>query len=216
MKYLNISAVMLASTLLFGCVNTRSVVDVQAPQGAAVGTGPKVAITAVDERSFEAKPPSADIPSLKYDKDISDTAITQRALGRKRNSYGMAMGDVLLPDGKTVAQLVANSIAEGYRKAGYQVVDHADAGSDTQAVKVHVVEFWSWFSPGAFSVAVNNKAHLTLDAQGAAKPVELVTKKRESMQFVTEGDWKVITEQGLQAITEATTQELCASTQCPK
>lgn len=216
MKYLKIAALMLASTTLFGCVTSRSVVDVQIPQSPSHGTGPRVAITAVDERSFQVKPRSADIPSLKYDEEISVPAITQRALGRKRNAYGKGLGDVLLPDGKTVAQLVANSVAEGYRQAGYQVVEHADAGSDTQAVKVHIVEFWSWFSPGAFSVAVNNKAHLTLDVPDAAKPVELVTQKRDSMQLVTENDWKVITVQGLQAITEATTKELCASGHCAK
>lgn len=215
-KYLKVPALMLASTVLFGCVASRSVVDVPVPQASQNGSGQKVAIEALDERSFEIKPRSADIPSLKNDEDISVPAITQRALGRKRNSYGMAMGDVLLPDGRTVAQLVANSIADGYRKAGYQVVAKADAGSDTQAVKVHIVEFWSWFSPGAFSVAVNNKARLSLDVPGVPKPVELVSGKRESMQFVTDNDWKVITEQGLQAITEATTQQLCANGHCPK
>lgn len=216
MKHLKIAALMLASTALFGCATSRSVVDVQAPPATSNGTGQWVAITAVDERAFELDPRSADIPSLKYDNDITVPAITQRAVGRKRNGFGKGLGDVLLPDGKTVSQLVAKSIAEGYRKAGYQVVDSVAPGSDTQAVKVHIVEFWSWFSPGAFSIALNNKSHLTLDVPGAAKPVEVVTNERESIQMATEGQWKAITEQGLQAITAATTKALCADGHCVK
>ena len=214
MKHLNIATLILASTVLFGCVTSRSVVDVQMPSSSPNGNGHTVSIAATDERVFEAKPRSADIPSLKNEEEIGDVAITQRAVGRKRNGFGKGLGDVLLPEGKTVAQLVAFSIAEGYRQAGYRVVEAGDASSDTPVVTVHVREFWSWFSPGAFTVAVNNKAHLILDVPGTPKPIELITKERDSMQLVTENDWKKITEQGLRAIANATAKELCTNGQC--
>lgn len=215
MKQLKLAVLVLGSTVLFGCATSRSVVDVQVPPATANGMGQKVFISAIDERVFELKPKSADIPSLKNDADISVPAITQRALGRKRNGFGKGLGDVLLPDGKTLAQLVASSVAEGYRKAGYQVVEQDAGEGATQAVKVHIIEFWSWFSPGAFTVAVNNKAHLSLDVTGAAAPLDLVTSQRESMQMVTENDWVRISQQGLQAITDATAKTLCAHADCP-
>lgn len=215
MKHIKIAALLILSTVLFGCVSSRSVVEVQSPQGPN-GTGQKVTITAIDERRFEAAPKQADIASLKYAEEISDKKITERAIGRKRNSYGMAMGDVLLPEGQTVSQLVAKSIAEGYRKAGYQVVENAEKNGNTQAVTVRITEFWSWFSPGAFSIAVNNKARLNVTSTGGTAPINLITDKRESMQLVVESDWKVITEEGLQAITEAMVKELCGKGSCPK
>lgn len=215
MKDLRIAALLMMSTLLFGCATSRSVVDVQTPQGKN-GTGQKVTITALDERQFTVKPPSADMPSLKNDEEISDKSITSRAIGRKRNGYGMALGDVLLPEGITVSQLVARSVAEGYRRAGYQVIEAAAKNGDTQAVTVRITEFWSWFSPGFMSVAANNKARLNITSAALTSPIALVTDKRDSMQVVTENDWKVIAEAGLQAITDATVKELCARGQCAK
>jgi hypothetical protein len=215
MKLLKIAALVALSTALFGCVSSRSVLDVQAPQSAN-GTGQKVSIVAIDERHFEASPKQADTPSLKNSEEVGDLSITQRAVGRKRNGYGMAMGDILLPEGMTVSQLVAKSVAEGYRKAGYQVVEKAERDGDAKAVTVHITEFWSWFSPGAFSVALNNKARLNIATAGETKPLDIATDKRESMQLVVEGDWKEINETGLKAITEATTKELCARASCAK
>jgi len=215
MKHMKIAALLMFSTVLFGCASSRSVIEVQSPQGTN-GTGQKVTISAIDERRFEAAPKQADTPSLKNVEEITDKKITERAIGRKRNGYGMAMGDVLLPEGVTVSQLIERSIAEGYRKAGYQVVESAEQNGETQAVTVHITEFWSWFSPGAFSIAVNNKARLNIRVTGEATPINLITDKRESMQLVVESDWKVITEEGLQAITEATVKELCSKKSCTK
>ncbi len=215
MKHLRIAALLMLSTLLFGCATSRSVVEVQTPQGKN-GNGQKITITALDERQFMVKPPSADIPSLKNAEEIGDASITSRAIGRKRNGYGMALGDVLLPEGITVSQLVARSVAQGYRQAGYQVVEAAEKNGDAQAVTVRITEFWSWFSPGFFSVAANNKARLTLTSAAMTSPIVLVTDKRDSMQVVTENDWKVIAEAGMQAITDATVKELCARGHCAK
>lgn len=199
-----------AIVLLAGCATGRSEVDVIATQPsnaqvAAVSNGKKVIISSVDERDFQIKPRSADIPSLKND-EITNKSITDRAIARKRGSFGKAYGDVLLPSGRTVSGVVGEAIASAYRQAGYQVV--VDPGdSDATKVKVHVVEFWAWFSPGFFSVAVNNKSHLKIETEGAAD-FEVVTRKRESMQAVTESDWKEITEAGLQEITQKVLKQL--------
>lgn len=201
---------MTAIVLLAGCVHSRSEVDVSATQqspalGVAVSNGKKVVISAVDERNFQIKPRSADIPSLKND-EITDKSITERAIARKRGDFGKAYGDVLLPSGRTVSGVVSEAVASAYRQAGYEVVTDPGVG-DASNVKVRIVEFWAWYSPGFFSVAVNNKSHLKIETEGAVD-FEVATQKRESMQAVTENDWKEITEAGLKEITQKVLKQL--------
>lgn len=199
-----------ALTVLAGCATSRSEVDVNvaslsANQAVAASNGKKVLISTVDERVFQIDPRSPDTPSLKND-EVTDKSITERAIARKRNGYGKGLGDVLLPSGRTVSQLVNESVAAAYKQAGYQVVtEPSTPGAAT--VKVHIVEFWSWFTPGFFTVDVSNKAHLRIETPGATA-LNVVTRKDESMQAVTESDWKKITEAGLQEVSQATLKQL--------
>lgn len=66
-------------------------------------------------------------------------------------------------DGRTVSGVVSEAVVSAYMQAGYEVVSDPDA-SDATKVKVLIVEFWAWYSPGFFSVAVNNKSHLRIEA----------------------------------------------------
>lgn len=192
-------ALVTLAALATGCATSRSIVDIDVPALSQASAGEKVAIVALDERTFERKPRSADIPSLKSG-EIDDTRFTERAIARKRNGYGKALGDVLLPSGKRVDELVRIAVANAYTEAGYHVVSADEANSDVRNVKVHIKQFWSWFSPGFFQVAVNNKAHLILEPAGA-KALDINTEVKDGMQVVTDSDWKHITDRGLQAIT---------------
>ncbi|AMZ71180.1 MULTISPECIES: flagellar biosynthesis protein [Pseudomonas] len=207
MSSFKVIATAIALASLVGCATSRSEVDIvgPAPQASTSGQGQQVYISAVDERVFQIKPRSADIPSLKNDEEVNDTSVTQRAIGRKRNGYGKGLGDVVLPSGRTVSQLVGNAVATAYQQAGYQVVNTPTPSAAN--VNVHIIEYWSWFSPGAFSVAVNNKAHLKIETQGAA-PLDVVSGARDSMQLATDSDWKKINEQGLSAIVTETAKQL--------
>ncbi|VXC13743.1 Predicted component of the type VI protein secretion system [Pseudomonas sp. 8Z] len=207
-KMLKLVTVSFLLALCVGCATSRSEVDVMpASLDKASNTaslGKKVYINTVDERVFEAKPKQADIPSLK-NAEISDRAITERAIGRKRNGYGKALGDVLLPSGRTISALVGESVASAYRQAGYEVVTKPETSA--AEVKVHVKEFWSWFSPGFFYVTVNNKSRLNIETDGQ-QSMEIVTFKSDGMQAVTDSDWKAITEAGLQEIAKETASKL--------
>lgn len=208
-KIFRIGVVACLLVLSVGCATNRSEIDVKVPQldqaNIAPGNGKKVYITAVDERVFEINPRQADIPSLKND-EVTVRSITERAVARKRNGYGKGLGDVLLPSGRTVSALVSESVASAYRQAGYEVV--GDSGApDAAAVKVRIVEFWSWFSPGFFYVTVNNKSRLSIETEGGSD-LEVVTLKSDGMQAVTENDWKEITESGLQEIMQETAKKL--------
>ena len=197
--------VVLAASMV-GCVTNRSVVDVSVPVLTGT-TGQKVVITTLDERTFEAKPRSADIPSLKGG-EINDTSITERAYARKRNGYGKALGDVVLPSGRTVSHLVGTAVANAYKQSGYQVVD--GQVPDARQVTVRVKEFWTWFSPGFAYVTINNKANLIIEADSQA-PIAIATEVNDGMQFVTDSDWAKVTSQGLQEVTAAVGNKLEAS-----
>ncbi|WP_313086167.1 flagellar biosynthesis protein [Pseudomonas sp.] len=198
------TSVLVALTVtLVGCVTSRSVVDVSVP--ALTGTtGQKVVITTIDERTFEAKPRSADIPSLKGG-EINDTSITGRAYARKRNGYGKALGDVVLPSGRTVSQLVGSAVANAYTQSGYQVVE--GQGADARQVRVRIREFWTWFSPGFTYVTVNNKANLLIEVDGQP-PMAIATEVKDGMQFVADSDWAAVTRQGLQEVTATVAKKL--------
>ncbi|MBO4967044.1 MAG: flagellar biosynthesis protein [Pseudomonas sp.] len=198
-----------ALVLLAGCATNRAEVDVLRPgdtQTPAPSNGKKVYISAVDDRVFQIKPSSSDIPSLKYD-EIDDKSITERAIARKRNNFNMAIGDVLLPEGRTVSELVGNAVATAYRQAGYEVVSSPDA-RDVSEVKVNIIEFWSWYSAeGVLDKVLRNKSLLQIKAPGT--PVQTVkTLVSEHVKVATDTDWKTITESGLEAITQETLKQL--------
>jgi hypothetical protein len=194
----------LALSIFAGCAVGRGTVDVSAPQGTNPATGKYVRIDSVkDKRTFTPAPPRADMASLDPDEDSSD-ASKARAIGRKRNSYGKALGDVVLPEGKTVSGLVAGALATGFQEAGYVVVKEGDPNFAAAApVTADVIDFWAWFQPGFWSVSTNHKSELQLTGDvGALHGSQTVkTRVSESKQVVTSSDWREIVEKGLQAIT---------------
>lgn len=149
-RHLKLIAVLGCVAFLGACATSRSVVQIEEPDTIENPTeGVEVRILEVnDKRQFEIDPPRPDIPSLAND-EIDDDAITARAYARKRNTYGMALGDVLIPEGKTVADAIAKTVENGFQAAGYRVLTPVDPNYDKAAdVKVDIAEFWSWFEPG--------------------------------------------------------------------
>ena len=194
-----------ALVLLAGCATNRAEVDVKPPgnsQTPAPSNGKKVYISAVDDRVFQIKPSRFDTPSLKYD-EIDDKSITERAIGRKRNNYNMPIGDVLLPKGRTVSELVGDAVATAYRQAGYEVVSTPGA-RDVSEVKVQIIEFWSWYTAeGVLDKVLRNKSSLQIQTHGAPEH-SVKTLVNEKVKVATDTDWKRVTEAGLEAITQET------------
>ncbi len=194
-----------ALLLLAGCATNRAEVDILPPgtsQTPAPSNGKKVYISAVDDRVFQIKPSRFDTPSLKYD-EIDDKSITERAIGRKRNNYNMPIGDVLLPKGRTVSELVVDAVATAYRQAGYEVVNTPGA-RDVSEVKVQIIEFWSWYTAeGVLDKVLRNKSSLQIQTHGAPE-YNVKTLVNEKVKVATDTDWKRVTEAGLEAITQET------------
>lgn len=144
--------VLLASALLTGCVTGTRNVDIAPSKYANDKTASgQVYISVVeDKRTFEAKPASPSTPSVNGDLAKTSKEQLSTLIGRQRNGYGMALGDVALPKSETVQTEVKSLLKEGLESRGYSVTDNQNAPIK---VKVDIEKFWAWFSPGAFSVS---------------------------------------------------------------
>ena len=146
-----------------GCATNRGIVDVRIlePQNPASGTAVTI-LRVTDKRVFEEASRVASVPSLKGG-EIGDKAITSRAIARKRNGYGKAMGDILLPDGRTVENLVREALTKSFRDAGYRVIDGAPGSNDKGVpIEADIEQFWSWVTPGFWAVSMEFEAKVSI------------------------------------------------------
>lgn len=196
--------ILLASlSVVSGCATSRGVVDLADPTEHASASSvdpaaPSVYIVNIeDHRVFEVKPPDPSIPSLK-DGQITNREITSRAIARKRNGYGMALGDILLPEGKTVVDVVRSNLTAVLSENGYRVVQSPEDGAIP--VEVSIVQFWSWFTPGFWAAKVEFKAELafsgSLPGLGSGTVIEGYAHQRH--QAATTGAWLQTMEVGLE------------------
>lgn len=141
------SSVVLAG-LFLGCTTplTFDVQPTQMPPASAKGF---VKIAEVrDNRRFEVAPKDPHIPSLQKPGELSSGAITSRAIGRQRDSNGKAVGNVLLPDGRTVELVVREAVTKALAELGYAVVDaRSPQFEKALPMRVDIERFWAWFTP---------------------------------------------------------------------
>ncbi|QEE26020.1 flagellar biosynthesis protein [Rhodanobacter glycinis] len=194
------------SVSLVGCATSRSEIKLQAPTvapspAASAKTGRVVVIkSVVDERVFEQAPPDPSTPSLGF--GGSDTATAQvksQAIGRKRNGFGKALGDVLLQQGQTVQDVVRKNLALALQQSGYQVKTQDDAGTNPVVLDVHIKKFWSWFQPGFWAITLHSDIATTLQVEGQGAPIEIEVHAEDKRQMATDKAWMEITQQGLDA-----------------
>ena len=131
--------------LITGCALTREIQDITIPPVADPSGAMKVAITSVtDSRIFERFTEDYSTPSV-MSEDLQNSAIKARAIHRKANLNGGLMGDVLLPEGRTVATVTRELATSAFRSAGISVLEPGTPGF-TQAipVQIDIQQFWAW------------------------------------------------------------------------
>ena len=135
---------------LTGCATSRSELKLSAPTPVAAAGPVKGAVfirTVSDQRAFQQAPSDPSIPSLGFEGATQASAdLKARAIGRKRNTYGKALGDVLLENGQTVTDVVRENLAAAFTEAGYKVETDPLAASLPLVIDVDVKQFWAWFS----------------------------------------------------------------------
>lgn len=191
---------------LAGCATSRSELHLKSPMAAAAASSvaPEnqhvvVIRSIIDERVFEEAPSEPSTPSLGSGGAAkASDAVKARAIARKRNGFGQALGDVLLEQGQTVEGVLRENLTLAFQQAGYSVRNEADAGASPIVVDVHIKQFWAWFQPGFWAITLNNNITTDLVVEGAS-PVVVSTHVEDSRQAATEGAWLEIVGKGLDA-----------------
>ena len=158
-----ITIVLILGFALAGCATNRGVVDIRVAKASKSSANVPVKIVAVnDRRVFQLAPNKPSIPSLKNG-EINDQKITSRAIARKRNSYGMALGDILLPEGRTVEQLAREALIKALNESGYKVISKGEPGYETaRPLTAEIDQFWAWVTPGFWEIAMEFEAKVRL------------------------------------------------------
>jgi hypothetical protein len=180
---------------LSGCAVTRSEIQVSNPGASQPMTSSTAARTVLirsitDERVFEDDSPDASVPSLgSGGVNKASAEVKARAIGRKRNGYGIAMGDVLLKEGQTVVGLTRDCVTTGLEQAGYRVAsDPSEAGPSPLVLDVRIRKFWAWLQPGFWAVTVHAVIATELQFDGE-QPRVIDVPTQQDHQFVTDGVW---------------------------
>lgn len=151
---------LLALTLI-GCAVGRSEVDISVLPPQAEQAQETVTIIEIrDLRRFAVSPGDASLPSLATQAEVDDLDLRERTLGRTRNAYGMRMGDIVLPEGESVSDLVREAATTALEERGYRVVDDITPG--VVPVSIDVEQFWAWFETGLFKVTLHFESRLRL------------------------------------------------------
>jgi hypothetical protein len=196
------------------CATSRGIVDIRPGTGVAPADGPLVSLAAIeDKRHFEVAPKDPSIPSLK-DRRIQDVAITSRAIARKRNTYGQALGDILLPEGRTVQNVIGEAVTRALHERGYRVVvASAEPMPGVDPLQVEILEMWSWFSPGFWALHLECRIHVRVTG---SRPPFLGGKDfhgyiRLASQAATTGAWRNTIEKGVESLIADIEAQLAAS-----
>ncbi|WP_343587344.1 hypothetical protein [Herbaspirillum sp.] len=191
------SAVLISACVaLAGCATSRSEIKLSEPIVPTATPAPSKNKTVLlrnvtDERVFEEAPSSPSTPSLGFEGSVkSADEIKARAIARKRNGFGKALGDVLLENGQTVSQVMRKNLKTSLQQAGFKVADTAaDAGNAPIIMDAHVKKFWAWFTPGFWAVSVGTQIATDLVVQSKERPIVINIETSENHMAVTEGTW---------------------------
>jgi len=171
-----ISTALLSSLLFSGCVVGRRTVALPVSQnpGVVASKGEFAITSAEDKRHFENKPSDPSTPSIDGDVTKVSKNDLETMIGRQRNTYGHAMGDIALPSPETVRTKGIELIEEGLRRSGY-TVSKSSGGANT--VSADIEEFWAWANPGFVSVGFEARIRCRLT----------ITKGEKRASFVVSG-----------------------------
>lgn len=199
-----IFSALLALGVLTGCVTgTRSISPtVASVPDAGVDRGAVHIASIQDARRFEDDPRDPSTPSVS-EGNVADLSAHKAAtlVGRQRNTWGRAMGDVELSGGATVMDEMRKLLTEGLESRGYTVVDD-DAAPLVLAVDVE--EFWAWFTPGMWSVSFESRIAASLNAVRGApdQPLRVKGHGINRGQVASDANWVLAWERGYQSFLE--------------
>jgi hypothetical protein len=208
----NLAVPLLLAFSLSACALGRSTIDIKPPASTATDAKAFAKIVKVEDlRVFEAAPSDAGTPSLENADEITDKKITARAVARKRGGYGAALGDVVLPEGKTVAGLIRSAATRALQEKGYAVVEEGSPQYATALpLSIQIIDFWSWVAPGFWTMNLEFKSTLKLegDALVGADPPAVVSHLKDYPMAVTDGTWADMVQRGINDVSDKIRDEI--------
>jgi hypothetical protein len=129
--------------------------------------------TVTDNRQFENKPSDPSIPSIDGDVTKLSVAEKDRMVGRQRNTWGKAMGDIGLKENDSVTKRVRLLVEEGLHRKGYIVTNDPKAPF---AAAVSVDEFWGWATPGFWALTFEAKIQCTISVTNTSGVQNVIVK----------------------------------------
>jgi hypothetical protein len=180
-----------ASLVQTGCVVGRRTVDLPVPSQMSTqsGKGSLRVMDVTDSRTFENKPRDPSTPSI--DGDVNSMTDAQKSImiGRQRNGYGHAMGDIALPANRSVQERTRVLIENGLKKRGYVISD--DPASANYA-KVEIREFWAWFTPGMWVISFEARLDcvVIITVDGKAHKLEVAGYAKNVGQVASDANWQ--------------------------
>ncbi len=196
-------AIVFICAALAGCATSRSEISLDDPtksiNTAAVASGQTVIIRHIkDERVFEHAPKDPSTPSLGFEgANNASEELKARAVGRKRNAYGKALGDILLQDGQTVESEIRKNLSAALTQAGYRIETENAGSPDVLTIDVYIKKFWAWLQPGFWAIKLNTDIATDLQLSGAVTPNTISVHTEESRQIATDSAWIEIIGQAL-------------------
>lgn len=199
---LSIVPVFIIILFLTGCATSRSVIDVPLPVSERISksNGKEIYINSVtDERLFQIKPAEPNIPSLDPS-EVQGDEIKLRAIARKRNSYGMALGDILLIEGKTVNLLIDATLRQAFIESGYKVISSKEQiTNNTYIVDAKIIKLWSWMNPGflAITLSADISTDIAIESSSAVDRKIITVKESDTFQSASESNWREVMQNAL-------------------
>ncbi|MCI0590310.1 MAG: hypothetical protein L0Y67_01670 [Gammaproteobacteria bacterium] len=196
--------IIIFSLLLDGCATSRGIVLLNVPIAGtqAQSNGKEIYINSVrDERAFETRPRSPNIPSLDPDEAQGDN-VKLRAIARKRNSFGKGLGDILLKEDQTVESVIHDSLRQALTENGFKVIDRKEDVTDqTDILDAKIDKFWSWMNPGFWAITLSTEisTRINLKQVGHTDKNVISANTSRHVQTIVEGNWLAVMQSALRA-----------------
>ncbi|MGN1281313.1 MAG: hypothetical protein ACI4UM_05360 [Succinivibrio sp.] len=189
-----LSVLSAACFILTGCATSRGTLDLTAALSDKVQSADSVKSVFIDKytdnRVFATNASSPDKPTYDPSKGLDDET-RAKIIARKRNGYGMAMGDIVLANGLTTEKLIRNIVSQAFVDAGYTVVTD-DPDNKAVHANINVDRFWGWVEIGFFAPSVFASSELLLDLSYGDRSDSIHSYKvEENVCLIANGEeWK--------------------------
>lgn len=193
MKFWTLIPILALVAIQTGCVTGRRTIDLPVAATAVTPEASRGVVyiaSVTDDRKFENKPSDPSVPSIDGDVNKISAAQKDQMIGRQRNTFGHAMGDIGLPANDSVTKKARALVEKGLRSGGYRVTDDPKASN---SVAVSVDEFWAWTTPGFVSLTFEAKIACQLTVHGADGSTHTAVVRgygKNLGQVAKDGNWQ--------------------------